>query len=67
VYAARGQDTIALMSATSNSMGDIPEALAYVAFFANHYDKVILRHASPTTPSTSNAPTQTPEVRPAGS
>jgi hypothetical protein len=55
------------MSATSNSMGDIPEALAYVAFFANHYDKVILRHASPTTPSTSNAPTQTPEVRPAGS
>jgi len=46
VYATRGQDTTALLSATSDSMGDIPEALAYVDFFANHYDGVILRPAS---------------------
>ena len=36
----------ALLSATSDSLGDIPEALAYVDFFANHYDGVILRPAS---------------------
>jgi len=46
VYATRGQDTTALLSATSDSMGDIPEALAYVDFFANHYSGVILRPAS---------------------
>jgi YVTN family beta-propeller protein len=46
VYAARGQNTTALLSATSNSMGGIPEALAFVHFFDNHYDKVILRSAS---------------------
>ena len=46
MYATRGQDTTALLSATSDSMGDIPEALAYVDFFANHYDGVILRPAS---------------------
>ena len=43
MYATRGNDTIALLSATSNNMGVIPEALAFVAFFANNYDKVILR------------------------
>lgn len=43
VYAAHGSQTTALMSATSDSMGVIPEALAYVHFFDNHYDKVILR------------------------
>ena len=43
LYATRGNDTIALLSATSNNMGVIPEALAFVAFFANNYDKVILR------------------------
>ena len=43
LYAIRGNDTIALLSATSNDMGVIPEALAFVAFFANNYDKVILR------------------------
>ncbi len=43
VYAVHGSQTTALMSATSDSMGVIPEALAYVHFFDNHYDKVILR------------------------
>ena len=42
-YAARGNDTVALLTATSNNTGVIPEALAFVAFFANNYDKVILR------------------------
>jgi YVTN family beta-propeller protein len=42
-YATRGNDTTALLTATSNEMGAIPEALAFVAFFANNYDKVILR------------------------
>ena len=46
VYAARGNQTTALMSVTSNSMGDFTEALAYVDFFANRYDRVILRPAS---------------------
>jgi hypothetical protein len=27
-------------------MGVIPEALAYVHFFTNHYDKLVLRPAS---------------------
>jgi YVTN family beta-propeller protein len=45
VYAARGQDTTALLTATSNATGAIPEALAFVHFFDNHYDKVILRAA----------------------
>jgi len=43
VYAARGNQTTALMSVTTNSMGDFTEALAYVDFFANRYDRVILR------------------------
>jgi hypothetical protein len=46
VYAARGQDTTALLTATSNATGAIPEALAFVHFFDNHYDKVILRPAA---------------------
>jgi YVTN family beta-propeller protein len=46
VYAARGQSTTALLTATSNAMGVIPEAPAFVHFFANHYDKVILRPAA---------------------
>lgn len=46
VYAARGNQTTALMSAASSGMGVISEALAYTQFFANHYDKVILRPAS---------------------
>jgi YVTN family beta-propeller protein len=44
-YATRGNDTTALLTATSSDMGVIPEALAFVAFFANNYDKVILRPA----------------------
>ncbi|WP_261564730.1 beta-propeller fold lactonase family protein [Frankia gtarii] len=50
VYATRGIDTIALLTATSNSMGVIPEALAFVAFFANNYENLILRPAA--TPAT---------------
>jgi YVTN family beta-propeller protein len=46
VYAARGNQATALMSVTSNSMGDFTEALAYVDFFANRYDTVIVRPAS---------------------
>jgi YVTN family beta-propeller protein len=46
VYAARCQNTTALLSATSNGMGDMPEIPAFVHFFANHYTKVILRPAS---------------------
>ena len=44
-YAVRGNETVALLTATSNNAGVIPEALAFVAFFANNYDKVILRPA----------------------
>jgi YVTN family beta-propeller protein len=43
VYAARGQNTTALLSATSNGMGAMSEVPAFVHFFDNHYDKVILR------------------------
>jgi YVTN family beta-propeller protein len=46
VYAVHGSQTTALLSATSDSAGAIPEALAYVHFFDNHYDRVILRPAS---------------------
>src|SRR5919106_485717 len=45
VYATRGNKATALLTAHSNAMGVIPEALAFVSFFANHYDKVILRPA----------------------
>jgi hypothetical protein len=47
VYATRGNHTTALLTAHSNAMGVIPEALAFVSFFANHYDKVILRPHRP--------------------
>jgi YVTN family beta-propeller protein len=47
VYATRGEETTALLTATSNNMGVIPEALAFVTFFANNYEKVILRPAAP--------------------
>ena len=43
VYATRGNNATALLTAHSDAMGVIPEALAFVSFFANHYDKVILR------------------------
>jgi hypothetical protein len=49
VYATRGSETTALLSATSNNMGVTAEALAFVHFFANHYDKVIVRPGAPTT------------------
>jgi YVTN family beta-propeller protein len=47
VYAARGHDTTALLSATSNAAGAIPEAAAYVQFFGNGWDRVIVRPAPP--------------------
>lgn len=43
VYAAHGQNTTALLSATSTGMGTMPEVPAFVQFFDNHYNKVILR------------------------
>lgn len=43
VYGVRGRNATALLSAHSTGTGGIPEALAYVHFFANHYDKVVLR------------------------
>jgi YVTN family beta-propeller protein len=46
VYAARGRNTTALLSATSNGTGENEEIPAFVHFFDNHYDKVILRPAS---------------------
>lgn len=47
VYAARGQEETTILSVASNAMGDIPEALAFVHFFANNYDRIILRPTSP--------------------
>jgi YVTN family beta-propeller protein len=47
VYGVRGRTTTALLTATSDTMGVIPEALAYTHFFANQYDKVSLRPAPP--------------------
>jgi YVTN family beta-propeller protein len=47
VYLARGDETTALLSATSTSMGDIPEQTAFLDVFANHYDKVIVRPGGP--------------------
>lgn len=45
-YAASARSITALLTARSNSMGVIPEALAFVHFFANEYDRIILRPAS---------------------
>ena len=47
VYAACGQEETAILSVNSNAMGDIPEALAFVHFFANYYDRIILRPTPP--------------------
>jgi YVTN family beta-propeller protein len=46
VYLTRGRETTALLSATSTTMGAIPEAVAFLTFFANHYEKVIVRPAT---------------------
>lgn len=46
VYAVRDKIETAVLSAKSDGMGVIPEALAYVHFFTNHYDKLVLRPAS---------------------
>jgi YVTN family beta-propeller protein len=42
LYAAHGNSTTALMSATTSVMGEIPEAYAFVDIFANHYSQFIL-------------------------
>jgi YVTN family beta-propeller protein len=48
VYLTRDGETTALLSATSTSMGAIPETVAFLDVFANHYDKVIIaRPGSP--------------------
>jgi hypothetical protein len=46
VYAVQDNQTTAVMSATTSTTGVIAEALAYTHFFANKYNKVILRPAS---------------------
>jgi YVTN family beta-propeller protein len=45
LYAARGDSTTAVMSTTTTTGGDIPEAFAYTDIFANHYNRFILRHS----------------------
>ena len=42
VYASNSENEVAIMEATSNGMGMIPEALAFTKFFDNDYDQVIL-------------------------
>jgi YVTN family beta-propeller protein len=46
VYLARGSQTTALLSATTDNMGNMEEAVAFLDFFANHYDKVIVRRGA---------------------
>ena len=43
VYASDGINEVAIMDATSNGEGMIPEALAFTKFFDNNYDRVILK------------------------
>jgi YVTN family beta-propeller protein len=45
LYAAHGNSTTALMSATTSVGGEIPEAFAFVDIFANHYSRFILRRS----------------------
>jgi hypothetical protein len=42
VYASDGENEVAIMEAMSNGEGMIPEALAFMKFFDNDYDRVIL-------------------------
>jgi len=42
VYASDGTNEVAIMDATSNGEGMIPEALAFTKFFDSNYDRVIL-------------------------
>ncbi|HET9118442.1 MAG TPA: hypothetical protein VFN75_10300, partial [Pseudonocardiaceae bacterium] len=51
LYATRGNDTIALLSATSNNMGVIPEALAFVAFSCSSMVLAVYPHGRTTVPS----------------
>jgi YVTN family beta-propeller protein len=46
-YLARGRETTALLSATTNNMGNMEETAAFLHVFANHYDKVIVRPGTP--------------------
>jgi YVTN family beta-propeller protein len=43
VYASDGINEVAIMDATSNGEGMIPEALAFTKFFDNNYGRVILK------------------------
>lgn len=45
LYAARGNSTTALISATTTAAGDVPEAFAFTDIFANHYNRFILRRS----------------------
>jgi YVTN family beta-propeller protein len=46
-YLTRGRQTTALLSATTDNMGNMEETVAFLHVFANHYDKVILRPGMP--------------------
>ena len=41
VYAMRGQEATALLTATSSAAGAIPETLAFVHFFLNRCDRIV--------------------------
>jgi hypothetical protein len=43
LYAARGNSTTPLLSATTSASGGIGEALAFTDIFANHYDRFFIR------------------------
>jgi hypothetical protein len=57
LYAARGNSTTALLSATTSTAGAIPEAFAYTDTFANHYNWFFIRPS----PSLSATPRQMPQ------
>jgi hypothetical protein len=46
-YLTRGRQTTALLSATTDNMGNMEETVAFLHVFANHYDKVIVRPGMP--------------------
>jgi hypothetical protein len=44
-YATNGQQTVALLTSTSNAMGAMAETMAFVHFFANNFNKIIIKPA----------------------
>jgi YVTN family beta-propeller protein len=46
-YLTHGPQTTALLSATTDNMGNMEETVAFLHVFANHYDKVIVRPGMP--------------------